>query len=699
MIQPLKISRTAERVKFTPYGGGLIASRSPRTIKPNRILQCLNFEEVYGSDGYTAIQGYERFDGQSAPSDAVYYVLSFATGTAAISAGDAITGSGASATVVQVNLTSGSWAGGDAAGTLIVMLVTGDWVAGGAIQVAAVTRALATDVLERGSIAQAADQEYMTATRDALRALIQKVPGSGSVLGVAVYREAIYAVRNTTDGASATWWKSSAASWTSVQTGLIPGGAWKFVVANFSGASTTLALFGVDGKNRLSKWDGTTFSRAAPIYGSEAVSTASVTIALGAKTIAFLPTARDWQVGDQLTWWSQADASQSMTGTVTAYAGGTSVDILITSITGAGTYALWEVGRTDLRDKPYLLCEHKDHMALAYPLGQLQLSNLGDPMTYTTTAALFGFGAELTGLLSLKGSVLAVFCRSKIEMISGSTSVDWEKSKHATSVGAIMGTAVDNTGNGLFLHDSGVSSLQAVQAFGNFASADLTRDFKSFITSRIASVVGARIVPGSNQYRLYFDDGNVIRLTMGGVDGVTADDTSITRQLYEVAPVCFGDGVLSDGSTALFFGTADGYVMQEDKGTSFDGAEIDYVLMTAFNHYGLPDNNKRFTELEFDIDSPDAIDINFRQLFDYDDGNFVHGTDIVASTLGTGGLFDVAAFDTFRFDLPIHSKAPVSCGGIGRSMALLIVVTSDFARPFSLRGSNAKFSVTGGQRP
>lgn len=690
------------REKYVPFGGGLDNASSAKAVKPGRLSQCLNFEEVFGTQGYRSIVGYERFDGRTSPSSQGYSVQAFdAGGTTPIAVADIVTGTGgASGEVVSVTLTSGSWAGGDAAGTLIITLLTGTWADNDAIQVSAVTLATASADTVAGVVTDADYETNLDAALDVVRADIQKPTGEGAILGVAVYRATVYCVRNVVGSASATLWKSSASGWTSVQAGLIPSGAWKFDVANFSGASTTLALFGVDGKNRLFKYDGTTFTKAAPIYGSEATSTSNVTIGTGAKTFTVAEASRNYVVGSAITIWSTASAANSMVGLVTAYNSGTGqLDVNVTSVTGSGTIASWEIGLTNFEDKPFLITEHKDHLFLGYPLGQLQTSNLGDPMVYTSTAASFGLGSELTHILSLKGAVLGIFCREKIELLTGTSATDWAKEPHSKNVGAIANTVADSVGNAFFLDDKGVMSLQSTQSFGDFESAVLSRDIKAYIDSKISTVVGARMVKGSNQYRLYFADGSMARFTIRSAAAVLDPrDVSPTRQTYIHIPTCFAAGVMADDEEALFFGTSDGYVMQEDKGTSFDGTAIDYVMRLPFNHYDSPSSKKRFHKLEFELDSPDALDISFLQLFDYDDGHAGHSIAEAVEATATGGQFDVSLFDTFQFDLPIHSRVEVNVAGVGRSMALLVYVTSGFVRPFTLQGLTTQFTLLGFQR-
>ena len=84
------------------------------------------------------------------PHLASNYVQEFDHGSSAISAGDSLTGATAAATVLGVELSSGTWGAGNAAGTLYVLLTAGDWVAGQSIIRSGVTVAKAAAATYEG---------------------------------------------------------------------------------------------------------------------------------------------------------------------------------------------------------------------------------------------------------------------------------------------------------------------------------------------------------------------------------------------------------------------------------------------------------------------------------------------------------------------------------------------------------------------
>lgn len=102
------------------------------------------------------------------------------------------------------------------------------------------------------------------AERITRRSVITIVPGSGSILGIFVYKGVVYAFRNNVAGTAANLWKSSAAGWDAITTpSLLPNGKYETIIANFTGSAAGIEVIGVDGVNPAFRFDGTTFHQVA----------------------------------------------------------------------------------------------------------------------------------------------------------------------------------------------------------------------------------------------------------------------------------------------------------------------------------------------------------------------------------------------------------------------------------------------------
>ena len=128
--------RTAETVrsKYFPLKGGEDLISSSLSIDPGSLSFSLNYEPGI-QQGYRRIDGIERLDGQPKPSEATYIVIPFTDGTDEPLINTRIYGvtSGAFGQLLAIEITSGSWAGDDAAGNLVVRMLSGDYDASEAL--------------------------------------------------------------------------------------------------------------------------------------------------------------------------------------------------------------------------------------------------------------------------------------------------------------------------------------------------------------------------------------------------------------------------------------------------------------------------------------------------------------------------------------------------------------------------------------
>ena len=143
-ITPSRLEST-----YFPFEGGVNMVDPSLALKPGELVAAKNFEiDIRGR--YRRVDGYERFDGQTLPSDITYYRIPFTIGTARDSVfdsafssafdmqipaqGDLVKGetSGAIGSILQVSIeditgdaSSGSFSNSDAEGYIYFTVVTG----------------------------------------------------------------------------------------------------------------------------------------------------------------------------------------------------------------------------------------------------------------------------------------------------------------------------------------------------------------------------------------------------------------------------------------------------------------------------------------------------------------------------------------------------------------------------------------------
>ena len=119
--RPSFVPMSGQQDQFYALRGGLDLITPAIEVNPGRAIDGANYEPV--ERGYQRVPGYERTDGRPKPSQATYYILAFTDGDTAISEGDVLVGdeSGHTGTALyDATVTSGSYGGGDAAGSVIL---------------------------------------------------------------------------------------------------------------------------------------------------------------------------------------------------------------------------------------------------------------------------------------------------------------------------------------------------------------------------------------------------------------------------------------------------------------------------------------------------------------------------------------------------------------------------------------------------
>jgi hypothetical protein len=305
-------------------------------------------------------------------------------------------------------------------------------------------------------------------------------------------------------------------------------------------------------------------------------------------------------------------------------------------------------------------------------------------------------GANITGLISMKGGSLAVYCEDKIPLLSGADKTTWKLDNNISfSSGAKLRTVQELSGAVLALDEGGLSSLQATLNYGSFEVSSFSRLVKPLIDQLLNLVVSSRVVRSKNQYRLYTRSGDVLTCTVMTPNPlIQPQDVSFTRAKYAHGVTCTGWGQLNN-EDAYFFGTTDGYVMREDVGASFDGGDVQAVMSLPFSSFKAPSNKKRFRKLILEIDAPQTTEINFRQRFDYADGTYGSSQTQIAEAIAGGGIWGDAEWGAFRWGMPTKTNAEANVSGVGRNMSMLIWHTSALDNAFALQGLLIHYSMLG----
>ncbi|WP_022727222.1 hypothetical protein [Fodinicurvata sediminis] len=344
-------------------------------------------------------------------------------------------------------------------------------------------------------------------------------------------------------------------------------------------------------------------------------------------------------------------------------------------------------------DKPTRLEIHKQHLFLAYRGGSLQHSATGNPYRWEANsgAGEIGIGDEITDLLSNVAGILSILGHNKVCVLQGSDSQNWDLGVLTDSSGGVPWTA-QMIRMPTYLDNNGVRSLETTEQFGDFRVGTLTQMVEPIFRSKRRNgieAVGSLRVRNKDQYRLFWDDGTGITIYFG-------------RENPEILPFDLGFGVTctasgkdDDGRELLFIGDEDGWVFELDAGMSFDGAAIDAFLRLPFNHVGSPAQRKRWQKATVEIDGGPNTELGLTAEFGYADPDQPPGREQTFDVSGSGGFWGEMYWDEFYWSSPVEGLAEAPIDGLGRNISLTVVSDQAYEVPHLMHGLTLHFSYRG----
>ncbi len=249
------------------------------------------------------------------------------------------------------------------------------------------------------------------------------------------------------------------------------------------------------------------------------------------------------------------------------------------------------------KDKPRHLENHMMHLALSFKEGSVQLSVVGEPTNFSGDdgASEFGVGDRITGLMTLNGTTLGVFCEQSVWSITGSTVDNFTQGILIPRTGCLEYTLV-GAGVPVYCNSSGIMTLAQSEKYGDFTGEPLSKEVNTWLRPRLKrttaasfeapAVIGALVCRTKNQYRLYFRDGAVLTMT------ITPEGPKFTMQEYiymdgesprAMTPFAWCSLMDSNGEERMNFsyydpstGFSSPFVYELDKGWGFAGEPIEH---------------------------------------------------------------------------------------------------------------------------
>jgi len=649
--------------------GGWDQISPPLSLKAGVLRDCLNVE-CSATGGYSRVGGYERFDGQLKPSDAIYSVVQVASFTNTPTVGQTLTGVSSGATGVIAAL---------GANYMVLTKTSLSFSIPEEVRVGATS--IGTTETTTASITTKQNAQYINAAADIYRADITAVPGSGSVLGIKVFNDIMYAFRNNAGGTAADMYKQSAAGWVQVN--------FEYEVS-FSNANTgvedgdTLTQGGVTATiRRVVVQTGTLLSGIntgrlviSVATGGNFAAGAATTTGAGTLTLSGAESAITLLPNGKF----EFDIANFFGQTLRMYG----CDGVNRMFEFDGTYFV-PLATSVVPDTPKYLIAFKNHLMCQIGASNIS-SGINNPHNWTTTAGAHekSLGDTLTGYAIQPGSsvagTVAIFGRSNVFMLYGTSTADWNYITYAQGVGALDYTA-QQMAQTFFFDDRGVNTLQTSQAYGNFDQATLTNNINTFIRSNRNKISCSSLSRERSQYRLFFSNGYGLYATI--VNGKYLGSAQV---YFDNPATCTCEGEMSNGDEALFFGSSNGMVYQLDKGSSFDGEPISGYAKFNWNYCGSPRILKRWRKGSIEIQGFGYAEISFGYGMAYDSTEEIQAFNKTYTSNFSATNWDAPGitWEEFQWDGCTISPSEVEMVGTSENVQITVNFGSDYLYPFTI---------------
>lgn len=325
---------------------------------------------------------------------------------------------------------------------------------------------------------------------------------------------------------------------------------------------------------------------------------------------------------------------------------------------------------SETKDKPRHVCNYRYHLALGYRSGSVLFSKVGEPEVFDGLegAGEVGIGDRITGIVPLPGQYLAVFCESSIWGITGKLVEEFSLENIVPNSGAIEYTIVQLGDKPIYCDNQGITTLEQSDKYGNFLGNRLSHKVSPWLLPRLRKstkmlsnqVVAAYPVRKKNQYRVWFQDGMQLVMTMIGPEEeaqftftrfMFPHPQNLTTVVDHVVPLALSSNVDSKGEEHILF-SIDRFksrgVVQLETGDAPVYCLPNYLYRADYtNSFGV-----RY-DSTFGLTQPVAIPAYFQTAFSTVENPFFNKTVRKARLEGTHrGLAQLALYTDKNYQTP-----------------------------------------------
>lgn len=357
---------------------------------------------------------------------------------------------------------------------------------------------------------------------------------------------------------------------------------------------------------------------------------------------------------------------------------------------------------SQLGGKPDHIIEHKGYLFCSIE-SSVYVSGIGNPFSWSALdgAAEISLANRCTGFSITSGGLLAIFQRDKVGILYGTTTADFELKYQPSRIGAVEYSMQPDV-NPIFTDVQGITTLSAVQEFGDFRATELSKKINRTLRQKINNIATSVKIKDAEQYWLFFSDGTGIA---GYFGGDTPEFGSFSYQSeytsYDILPFVAFSTDYVNGQERVFMGDQEGYVYEMNVGTSLDGAPLEAYARLAPWNMKAPNINKHFLKATLYVEAAQGSEVQVTYELDYGDWSLERGEDTAFSIDSlndidaSGGYWGVSEWGSFTWGGRAVSEINLYVDSPGRNLGLVVHSLSTEEPVHTIEGCVVEYTMRG----
>jgi hypothetical protein len=191
-----------------------------------------------------------------------------------------------------------------------------------------------------------------------------------------------------------------------------------------------------------------------------------------------------------------------------------------------------------------------------------------------------------------------------------------------------------------------------------------------------------------NQYRLFFTDKYALYATFFGNDLMGMMPILLDHKVQ-----CIASQEDESGNEVVMFGSDNGMVYQMEKGTSFDGANIECFLYLHFHHMGNPDLIKKWRGASIEATGDGYHELQISHDVAYSSTLKKQATSKNVVVNFSNIRWDSGnSWDTLIWDGSTMAPNRIKLSNSGENISLIMRSNADYYEPIKITGANIRYN-------